>query len=311
MTRFALLFALAAAILAASAGATHRPNEYVLPGDAVFPEGIGYQQSTGNFYVGSTTDGTVFRGHARVAAASPFLPPGADGRTSVTGMKVDAAGRLYVDGAGTGLAFVYDTATGTLIRSFTTGFSGDQFLNDVVIAKNGDAFLTDSLRPVLYRIPESDVVAGAGTGTLDPWLDFTGTPLVYQTGFNLNGIVATPNGKYLIVVQSNTGKLFRISLATKEVVQIDLGGDAVAGDGLALRGRTLFAVDRPNIDKISLSGDFLSGRVVSRTNDTTLRFPTTIAIARGRLLVVNSQFDKRPPTGPPELPFTVSSIRIP
>ena len=35
--------------------------------------------------------------------------------------------------------------------------------------------------------------------------------------------------------------------------------------------------------------------------------PTTVAIAGRRLLVVNSQFDKR--SGTPVLPFTVSAVR--
>jgi Cu-Zn family superoxide dismutase len=179
----------------------------------------------------------------------------------------------------------------------------------LVIAKNGDVFVTDSLRPVLYRIPAGAVVPSATTGSLEVWLDFTSTPLVYQSGFNLNGIVASSNGKYLVVVQSNTGKLFRIEIATKRVVPIDLGGEAVNGDGLWLQGRTLFAVARPNIVTLRMSGDLTRGRVVSRTTPPTLAFPTTIAIARGRMLVVNSQFDKR--GGTPVLPFTVSSIKVP
>jgi sugar lactone lactonase YvrE len=240
------------------------------------------------------------------ADATPFLAPGIDGRTSVTGMKVDEAGRLYIAGAGTGLVFVYDTETGALIRSFTTGFTGEQFLNDIAIAQSGDVFITDSLRPVLYRIPADQVVSGVGQGTLDPWLDLSS---IYQPGFNLNGIVATKDGRFLIVVQSNTGALYRIGIDSKLLTRIDLGGDTVAGDGLALRGHTLYAVERPNIAKLTLSGDLTSGEVVSRTSDPSLRFPTTIAVARGRLLVVNSQFDKR--GGTPELPFTISSIDMP
>jgi Cu-Zn family superoxide dismutase len=127
MTRFTLLAVLAAALVASGAGATPRPAGYVLPGDAVFPEGIAFEPDTGNFYVGSTTDGTVFRGHVSQPSASPFLAPGADGRTTAIGMKVDDRGRLYVAGGGTGLAFVYDAATGVLIRSFPQGLPGRSF----------------------------------------------------------------------------------------------------------------------------------------------------------------------------------------
>lgn len=43
-------------------------NRFVLPGDAVFPEGVAYQPSTGDFFVSSTSDGTIFRGNVRGGA---------------------------------------------------------------------------------------------------------------------------------------------------------------------------------------------------------------------------------------------------
>jgi hypothetical protein len=303
------LAAIAAAVLATGAATAPRPSSYTIPGNAVFPEGIAYQDGTNRFYVGSTTDGTIFRGILSQQAMTQFLPGGADGRTTAIGMKVDRRERLFVAGGGTGAVWVYDTDTPSLIRKFASRFSGQQFLNDLVIAKNGAAFITDSLRPVLYRIPADEVRRTANAGALEAWLDFTSTPLVYQAGFNLNGIVATANGKYLIVVQANTGKLFRIEIKTKTVVPIDLGGELVMGDGLWLKGRTLYAVARPNLVKIRMSGDLTSGRVTLRTTPASLAFPTTLAIARGRMLVVNSQFDKR--AGSPVLPFTVSSINVP
>jgi Cu-Zn family superoxide dismutase len=194
-----------------------------------------------------------------------------------------------------------------LIDSFTTTAS-PTFINDVAVTKDGSASFTDSQSPFLYRVAPD----GSGGYTFETWIDFTGTALVYQAGFNLNGIEATPDGKYLIVVQSNTGKLFRISLATKEVVEIDLGGATVTnGDGLVLRGHSLYVVRNSmfQIDEVRLSGDFTSGEVVSSTNDPSFIYPTTAVIARGRLLVVNSQFNNR--GGTPVLPFTVSSIRVP
>jgi hypothetical protein len=303
------LAAIAAAVLTTAAATAPRPSTYTIPGNAVFPEGIAYQEGTDRFYVGSTTDGTIFRGKLPRRPMSSFLPGGADGRTTALGMKVGSPERLFIAGGGTGAVWVYDTKTRRLIRKFESGFAGQQFLNDLVIAKSGDVFVTDSNRPVLYRIPAAAVVRSASPGALEAWLDFTSTTLVYEAGFNLNGIVATQDGKYLVVVQSNTGKLFRIEIATKTVAPIDLAGQPVMGDGLWLRGRTLFAVARPSIVKIRLSGGLGSGEVISRTSPGSLAFPTTLAIARGRMLVVNSQFDKR--AGSPVLPFTVSSIEVP
>ncbi len=66
------------------------------------------------------------------------------------------------------------------------------------------------------------------------------------------------------------------------------------------------------IAKVRLRRGLEKGRVTGETGDPTFRFPTTAASARGgRLLVVNSQFDRRSAGQPPELPFTVSSIKRP
>lgn len=323
MSKFRFTFILAALALALGAVAPEpvraapaagtsgspRPTRYILPGDAVFPEGIAYQRSTGDFFVSSTTDGTIFRGNVREEQTEIFLPGGSDGRTTATGMKVDREGRLFIAGGSTGQMFVYDTATGALIDKFDNGLE-TTFINDVAVTRDGTAYFTDSLNPFLYRVSTGE----GGALTFETWLDFTGTPLTYQPGFNLNGIAATPNGKYLIVVQSNTGKLFRIDTATKEVVEIDLGGATLTnGDGILLQGRRLYVVRnrQEEIVEVRLSGDLSRGTVVSSTTDPSFAFPTTIASARGRLLVVNSQFDKRAPGMTPELPFTVSSIHKP
>jgi len=67
----------------------------------VYPEGVAYRPETGEFFVGSTTDGTVFRGNVSEpgAEAEVFLEPGKDGRTAATGTKVDPEGQLFAAGA--------------------------------------------------------------------------------------------------------------------------------------------------------------------------------------------------------------------
>lgn len=114
----------------------------------------------------------------------------------------------------------------------------------------------------------------------EAWLDLTGTAIVYQSNLNLddpsglglnainlNGIVATNNGKYLIVVQTNTGKLFRIDIASKDVTEIDLGGATLTyGDGILLSRRRTLYVARNQIALIALvqlSEDFSRSTVVS------------------------------------------------
>ena len=69
------------------------------------------------------------------------------------------------------------------------------------------AYFTDSQQQALYRVP---IGPGGALG------DFQSVPLggdyVHVGGgqLNLNGIDATPSGKWLIAVQTASGKLYRI-----------------------------------------------------------------------------------------------------
>ncbi len=50
---------------------------------------------------------------------------------------------------------------------------------------------------------------------------------------------------------------------------------------------------------------------MSSTGNPSFAYPTTIAKANDRLLVVNSQFDKRGDNVKPVLPFTIVSVVAP
>ena len=97
--------------------------------------------------------------------------------------------------------------------------------------------------------------------------------------FNLNGIVATPDGKTLIAVQSVAKKLFTIDPETGVASEIDLGGyDLVNGDGLLLHGRTLYVVQN-RINKVAvfeLSPHLTTATFVRALTDPDLDVPTTI-----------------------------------
>jgi Cu-Zn family superoxide dismutase len=335
------------AFSASRGDADTRPDSYSLPPNpldpetiALFPEGIAADNKSGDFYVSSVADGSIYSGNVSSSNAKLFLrggPAQEDGRTSATGLKLDA-GRLFVAGAGTGKVFIYNASSGNLIRSFEAQGCEPPpppspppcFLNDLAInPQTGDAYITDSFRPILWRVPAEEIKNSSTTGELEPWLDLTGTPIEYTPGqFNLNGIVATPDGRYLLTVQSNTGNLYRIDTQTKppQVSLVEgLGKEALLnGDGLVLKGDTLYVVRNQGlITKVSLDsldGESPSGHVEGNTlvpipED----FPTTAALARGRLLVVNSQFAEGgiapvlvPPEDPePEIPFTVSAIPAP
>ena len=284
---------------------------YTFPaGDTVYPEGIGYHAGNGDFFVGSTNGGAVYRGNAWRGnrQIELFLPAGSDGRTDVRGIKVNPQGQLFLAGGPTGTMWMYDAVTGRLLSSFRNGIQGS-LINDVAIAPDGAAYFTDSNVPLLYRIKAD----AQGVYRFEFWRDLRDTVIRYEQGFNLGGIVVTPDNKYLIVVQGNTGKLFRIAIDTKEVSEITLaGGDRMTnGDGLLLDGQTLHVVRNSLnlIVQLRLAADYASGQQVGSFTDPSFQFTTTIAKAGDRLLVVNSQFNRRM-ANTPELPFSVSSVPI-
>lgn len=284
---------------------------FALPGEEVFPEGVAYDPASGDFFVGSTQDGTVYRGNVGEGPGEMevFLEPGGDGREGVTGMKVDAAGRLWIAGRRTGRAFVYDARSAELVKILETSGGGSALINDVTVTPDA-AYFTDSFRPVIFRVP----LTPRGVGEIEPWLNLEGTSIEYGDGFNLNGIAATGDGRYLITVHFATGELFRIDAESKEATQVNLGGETLAtGDGLLLDGRTLYVVrENPGeVVPVELSEDFTAGKVGEPFSDPSLRFPTTVAKHDDRLLVVNSQLNMGGGGGGPELPFTVSDLPIP
>jgi sugar lactone lactonase YvrE len=286
-----------------------RTFSYTLPGDEVYPEGVDTHGKY--FYVTSTQNGDVFRGRIKDRrSAKVFLPGGKDGRTVSVGIEA-TDDLLIVVGGDTGKVFVYDRDSRKLLGKHTVPGSAATFLNDLAVTRNGDVFVTDSARDVVYRIDDDDVT---DRGRLHVFASFVGKDPAGQ--FNANGIVAADHGRSLIVVQSDTGNLFRVSTHNGKVRKIDLrGATVVGGDGLEIKDRTLWVVQgnvdgRGQITKIKLRDHVSSGRVVSETTDKTFMLPTTAALHNGRLLVVNSQFDKRP-TGNPVLPFKVSSIKAP
>jgi Cu-Zn family superoxide dismutase len=297
--------------VAGSASPVAGATVFELPGDEVYPEGVAYDSSTNMFYVGSTTNGTLFQGDLGAGEVTVLSENDPD-RTTATGLKVDGAGRLIVAGASTGSVYVVDAASGQGLASFSNGLAPDAtFVNDVAVAPNGDVYATDSLSPSLYRIVAADIEAG---GELVPFVDFTGTVYEYAPeAFNANGIVITDDGAYAIMVNPSNGRLFRVDLASAEVAEITINGESVAfGDGLLLDGSILYVVRNQLalIVRLELDAAVETATTLDAFTDPTLMFPTTIAQVGEQLLVVNAQFDRRE-TGDPVLPFTVSLIDIP
>jgi sugar lactone lactonase YvrE len=289
--------AVAAILLAAPLGAAGQfPERIALP-DGFGPEGIAIgKQAT--FYVGSIPTGAIYRGNLRTGEGSVFIPGAATGRAAI-GVEFDH-GLLFVAGGGTGKGFVYSARSGDLLAThtfFTPTAPGQTFVNDVAVARGG-AYFTDSRRPFLYRVGEDGVTAIPLSGDV-----------VYDPAVNnANGIEATPDGKTLIIVQSNTGKVFTVDPESGRTDEIVLNENVERGDGLLLDGRTLYVVQNTfnKIAVIRLERDLASGMVTTHLTDPDFDVPTTIDEFGNRLYAVNARFTT-PPT--PETDYWVAQLR--
>jgi hypothetical protein len=299
MKRIHLLVALAGLVLVLPLVATgaKRPDHINLP-NGWQPEGIAIGKGN-TFYVGSIPTGRVWRGNLRTGQGAELVPN--RGRRAI-GVEVDHRNRLWVAGGPTGDGYVYNASTGADIAQFNFTDETATFVNDVVVTKRA-AWFTDSMRQFLYKVPISPS-GQIGTPVAVP---LTGE-IAFQSGFNVNGIDATPNGKKLIIVQSNTGKLFKVNRQGVTRL-INLGGASVPGDGLLLQGKRLYAVVRSPQDGvlvIRLRPNLLSGTVVRTITSSDLDGPTTIDAHGSRLYAVNARFSTPPG---PDVEYWITKLR--
>lgn len=262
------------------------PAEFSLP-DGFQPEGIAIGPGSAAYF-GSRLTGAIYRVDLRTGRGR-IIDPGPG--TPSLGLKVDERGRLFVAGGTGGNARVIDTRSGKVLASYQLA-TGTAFVNDVVLTRDA-AYFTDSANPVLYKLP-----FGRGGALPDEAVKVPlSGDIVYTTGNNANGIAPTPDRKALLVVQSNTGKLFRVNPSTGVATLVDIGAESlVNGDGLLLEGRTLHVVqNRLNtLTSLSLNRDATSGKVVRKLVDGRFDVPTTIAPFRDRLYLPNARFTTTP-----------------
>lgn len=286
---FAVLFLAIAARSGEAQGPPDLFPEIVLLPNGFAPEGVvtGYGPT---LFAGSLATGDIY-GANLITGEGEIVVDAPEGRTAV-GLSFDRrTGYIYVAGGDTGMAFVYDSRTGESVASYELTDPGT-FINDVVVTRDA-AYFTDSFRPVLYKVP-----LGPGGSPADPSEveeimlsgDFTFVP----DAFNTNGIDARPNGKWLIIVNSATGELYRVDPNTGEATLIDLddGETLPNGDGILLQGFTLYVVQNQlnQIAEVELDPGLTSGEVEEVITNPNFDVPTTVTSFGPYLYAVNARF---------------------
>jgi sugar lactone lactonase YvrE len=249
------------------------------------PEGIAIRGHTA--YLGSLADGRIIAVNLRTGVSHVINDgPG----TPSVGLKVDSRGRLFVAGGPAGNARVISTKTGRLLATYQFP-SAPTFINDVVLTRSA-AWFTDSMQAQLYEVPFGRHGQLPGQPHVMT-LTLTGDWQQVPDQFNANGIAQTPDRRALLVINSQTGLLYRVDPETGVATQVDLGGDVLNfGDGLLLDGRILYVVqNRLNqVAVVKLNRSGTKGMVVSQLTSPTFDVPTTVARKGHSLYLPNARF---------------------
>lgn len=286
---------------AATAGSKSLQDRIDLP-TGFQPEGITIGPGA-VAYLGSRTDGDILAANLKTGAVRVFSQGPGPGFPAI-GLKSDQRGLLYVAGGGAGTGRVVSTRTGETLETyqFATGTaSAPTFVNDVVLSKHF-AWFTDSQRPQLYVVPRARRGTPARPDSFRT-LTLSGDWVQIAGQNNANGIALTPDRRALLVVQSSTGYLFRVNPRTGYATRVDLGGTLLTnGDGLLVKGRTLYAVqnrlNKVAVVKLSRSGrsGVLVDELTSPPAPANFDVPTTVAAYKGSLFLPNARFGTPNPT---------------
>jgi sugar lactone lactonase YvrE len=272
----------------------HRP--------ALYPETIEYDRTGKRFLLSSFRDGAIYAvnhdGSASALVNDPRL-------CSVLGIALDVPRRrIWAANSDLGASArpsaagpkqlatvgVYDLSTGRALDyvDLTSLLPGPHLLNGIAVDSAGNAYVSDSFAPALYRID------AAGHASV-----FLRSDQFLGEGINLNGLAVHPGG-YLLVIKKSDGILFKVPLAEPErFSKVRTDRTFVGGDGLTLTGpRSLVVIANQTPKKASNAAfslasddDWVSANLVAEQSlDDT--YPTTAVIRDHALYVVSSKLNE-------------------
>jgi streptogramin lyase len=254
----------AAAIIGMSglcAGPAHSETAPVSVPDNSFPESV-TSTSDGTLFVGSFNDGGVTR-VAPGGKAETLVQPGANGSRSTLGVLADEkSGTLYVcsnDLTGFGVrgpssingAYLktFDLVSGAPKASFALP-DAKSFCNDIVVAGDGIAYISDSFAPNIYSLKP-------GASALEVWAtDPAFTPA--KDGVGLDGIAIGADGN-LYVTTYIPAKLFRVAVKdgkAGEVTELKPSHALDHADAMRAFGDGFLLIEGAGrLDKVTVKGD--------------------------------------------------------
>ncbi|KAI5381747.1 hypothetical protein KIW84_UN0467 [Lathyrus oleraceus] len=176
----------------------------------------------------------------------------------------------------------YDLKSGN--RLFLSPLPTDEeaLANDVAVDYNGNAYVTNSIGNYIWKV---NVKGEASIFSKSP--RFTEHPVDRDTPYSyigLNGIAYVSSGDYLLVVQSNTGKVFKVDADDGTARHVLLNEDLTRPDGVVFRSDGVVLVVSPQANKLWLlksNNGWGEGVVYDKIDLESEGYPTSV-VSRGR-----------------------------
>ncbi|UOQ99170.1 SMP-30/gluconolactonase/LRE family protein [Hymenobacter sp. 5317J-9] len=290
--------------------AVTNPARISVPQAGVYPEGIQWDEASKRFYVSSRAKGTV----GTVRDDSTYTEFGKDSRLiSTIGLNLDASrSRLLAAVSDNNFnpsvqnqptlrklaaLAIFNSSTGALTSYVDLGGlrpAGMHFANDIAVDKDGNAYITDSMSPIIYKVD----LQGNATVFLE------NSQLSGGTGFGLNGIVYHPDG-YLLTAKTSDGTLYKVPISNPAgFTTVTKTQSLVGADGLLLfDNNTLLVVagSQGTVFRMAstdawvsttATGSFATGAVSATTitkrgSDAYVLYPYSATAPRFRIVKVN------------------------
>ena len=231
-----------------------------IPNKDLITEGIAFDPKTKRFFVSSIHKRKIVSIDKNGKVSDFSLE--SDGLWSVSGMRVDEKRNILWAATtafpqmenfqkaddGKSAIFKYDLKTGKLVQKYLlSNADAKHALGDLVIAKNGDVYASDSVSPNIYRIANNK-------NELELFLSS-------DNFASLQGLAFSPDEKYLFAADYSKG-VFRIALQDKKILQIapDKNTNPIGIDGIYFDRGNLIAIQngfRPHrVARLFLNKDF-------------------------------------------------------
>ncbi|XP_021896267.1 uncharacterized protein LOC110813437 [Carica papaya] len=246
-THFLLIFIVALLGPILGPALARRPHVITFRSTNLYPEGLAWDPSAEHFLVGSLHHRKILSVSDAGVVQTLVSDPGLPENTTILGLAVDSLNRRLLAVVQSiaplppfNALAAYDLRSGNRIfLSLLPSLREDdgathEGANDVALDFKGNAYVTNSAGNFIWKV---DARGDASIFSRSPL--FTKNPLAVDpnasfSGCGLNGIAYVSKG-YLLVVQSNTGKMFKVDAEDGTAREVLLPEKLVWADGVAVR----------------------------------------------------------------------------